>query len=118
MRLRWTLAFAALLAMMAAGSSCTPRPASPVRVWEDTRTIPTYEEGSPDPNPPFDLFSSTRFNYPYTMRTRLTERSRPRTWRTLNLENEYLKVAVVPDLGGHLLSAVDKTTGNEMFYAN
>ncbi|HEY3380908.1 MAG TPA: DUF5107 domain-containing protein [Vicinamibacterales bacterium] len=98
--------------------SCAPRAGSTVRVWEATRTIQTYEEGSPDPNPPFDLFSSTRFNYPYTMRTRLTEKRAPRTWRTLHLENEYLAVAVIPDLGGHLLSAVDKTTGKEMFYAN
>jgi hypothetical protein len=118
MRLRWTLAFAAVLAVITAATSCTSRSASPVRVWEDTRTIPTYEEGPPDPNPPFDLFSSTRFNYPYTMRTRLTDRSAPRTWRTLNLENEHLKVSVVPDLGGHLLSAVDKATGKEIFYAN
>jgi tetratricopeptide (TPR) repeat protein len=118
MRLRSTLAFAALLAVIAAAPSCAFRSASAVHVWEDTRTIPTYEEGLPDPNPPFDLFSSTRFNYPYTMRTRLTDRSAPRTWRTLNLENEYLKVSVVPDLGGHLLSAVDKATGKEMFYAN
>jgi tetratricopeptide (TPR) repeat protein len=92
--------------------------APPVRVWEATRTIPTYEEGLPDVNPPFDLFSSVRFNYPYTMRTALTDRRAPRTWRTLNLENEYLRVEVVPDLGGRLLSAVDKSTGREMFYAN
>jgi tetratricopeptide (TPR) repeat protein len=98
--------------------SCTPRAGSTVRVWEATRTIPTYEEGPPDPNPPFDLFSSTRFNYPYTMRTRLTDKRAPRTWRTLHLENEYLAVTVIPDLGGHLLSAVDKATGKEMFYAN
>jgi tetratricopeptide (TPR) repeat protein len=92
--------------------------APPVRVWEDTRTIPTYEQGPPDVNPPFDLFSSVRFNYPYTMRLALTDRRAPREWRTLNLENEYLRVEVVPDLGGHLLRAVDKATGADMFYAN
>jgi len=93
-------------------------PAEPVRVWEGTRTIPTYEQGPPDVNPPFDLFSSVRFNYPYTMRLALTDRREPREWRTLNLENEYLRVEVVPDLGGHLLRAVDKASGRDMFYAN
>ena len=39
-----------------------------VSVAEETRSIATYEEGLPDPNPPFDLFTSTRFNYPYTIR--------------------------------------------------
>jgi tetratricopeptide (TPR) repeat protein len=118
MRPRLRLAAAALLVFVPGALSCAPRPASQVRVWEGTRTMPTYEEGPPDPNPPFDLFSSTRFNYPYTMRTHLTDRRAPRTWRTLNLENEHLKISVVPDLGGHLLSVVDKATGKEMFYAN
>ena len=45
------------------------RPArAQVRVWEGTLTLPTYEEGLPNPNPPFDQFSSPRFNYPYALR--------------------------------------------------
>jgi predicted Zn-dependent protease len=89
-----------------------------VRVWEDRVEIPTYEEGAPDVNPPFDVFQTRRFNYPYTLRENLTETRAPRTWRTLNLENEYLKVVVLPDLGGHLYSCVDKSNGADLFYAN
>lgn len=97
-----------------------PGPAAPsgVRVWQDTLTLPTYEEGPPDPNPPFDLFTTTRFNYPYTLRMNTTGRSAPRAWRTLNLENAYLKCIVLPDLGGHLYSCRDKVNNAEMFYAN
>ncbi len=89
-----------------------------VRVWEATETIPTYEEGPPDVNPPFDLFTSSRFNYPYTLRENLTDRRSPRVWRTLNIENEYLRVSVLPDLGGRLWRCVDKANGASMFYAN
>jgi tetratricopeptide (TPR) repeat protein len=89
-----------------------------VRVWEGTETIPTYEEGPADVNPPFDLFASGRFNYPYTMRENLTDRRAPRVWRTLNLENEYLRVSVLPDLGGRLWRCTDKANGAAMFYAN
>ena len=65
-------------------------------------TIPTSEEGLPDPNPPFDFFNVGRFlNYPYTLRHNLVDRRIPRKWSTLNLENEYLKCTVLPDLGGH-----------------
>src|SRR6266581_507846 len=97
-----------------AGTSTTP-----VRVWEDSITIPTSEEGLPDPNPPFDFFNPGRFlNYPYTLRHNLVDRRIPRTWRTLNLENEYLKCTVLPDLGGHLYTCIDKITGVSMFYAN
>ena len=34
-----------------------------VRVWEETLTLPTCEEGLPDPNPPFDQFAVNRFNF-------------------------------------------------------
>jgi tetratricopeptide (TPR) repeat protein len=91
----------------------------PVRVWEDSMTIPTSEEGLPDPNPPFDFFNIGRFlNYPYTLRHNLVDRRIPRKWRTLNLENEYLKCTVLPDLGGHLYTCIDKINGASMFYAN
>ncbi len=92
--------------------------ADEVRVFETSETIPTYEEGLPDVNPPFDLFASGRFNYPYTIRENLTDRRSERVWRTLNLENEYLRVSVLPDLGGRLWRCVDKSNGASMFYAN
>jgi tetratricopeptide (TPR) repeat protein len=87
-------------------------------VWEGTLQIPTYAEGPANPNPPFDLFSYGRFNYPYPNRDALTDRREPVAWRTLNLENEYLRLTVLPDLGGHIYSCLDKRTGHEMFYAN
>ena len=77
-----------------------------------------YAEDAPNPNPPFDLFSFGRFNYPYPMRDGLTMRRETVSWRSLHLENEYLRVTVLPDLGGHLYSCLDKRTGREMFYAN
>ncbi len=90
-----------------------------VHVWQDTMEIPTYEEGLPDENPPFDQFvTNGRYNYPYTIRENLTNRVAPRKWRTLNLENEYLKCVILPDLGGHLYRCIDKRNGADLFYAN
>src|SRR4051794_27644292 len=89
-----------------------------VRAWEGTITLPTYEEDPPDTNAPFDLFTTSRFNYPYTIRDRLTSRRVLRRWRTLNLENEYLRCSVLPDLGGHLYTCTDKVNGQDLFYAN
>ncbi len=91
---------------------------APVRVWEDVMSLPTSAEGLPDPNPPFDLFKPRRLNYPYTLRTNLIDRREPRVWRTLNLENEYLRCVVLPDLGGHLYGCTDKINDVEVFYAN
>ncbi|MGB9435837.1 MAG: DUF5107 domain-containing protein [Candidatus Acidiferrum sp.] len=90
-----------------------------VHVWQDTMELPTYEEGPPDENPPFDQFvTNGRYNYPYTLRENLNNRVAPRRWRTLNLENEYLKCVILPDLGGHLYRCIDKRNGADMFYAN
>lgn len=90
-----------------------------VHVWQDTMEMPTYEEGPPDENPPFDQFvTNGRYNYPYTMRENLTNRVAPHRWRALNLENEYLKCVILPDLGGHLYRCIDKRNGADLFYKN
>ncbi|UWZ83700.1 DUF5107 domain-containing protein [Occallatibacter riparius] len=89
-----------------------------VRVWQGTLTLPTYEEAAPDPNPPFDQYANDRFNYPYTLRTNLTNQRTDHAWRAVFLENEYLKCSVLPDLGGHLYTCTDKISGQPMFYAN
>jgi len=89
-----------------------------VRVWQGTLTLPTYEEGVPDPNPPFDQYANSRFNYPYTLRHTLTDHRTDHAWRALFLENEYLKCSVLPDLGGHLYTCRDKISGQAMFYEN
>jgi Flp pilus assembly protein TadD len=83
-----------------------------------TFTWPSYDEGRPDPNPPFDIYATTEFNYPYTLRTSLTGTKTDHTWRSVVLENEYLKCTILPDLGGHIYTCLDKINGQPMFYAN
>ena len=75
--------------------------AAAVHAWEGTITIPTYKLGSADPKPPFP--SITRRNvYPYQMLDGPTDHKIEKTYRTIYLENEYLKLIILPDLGGHL----------------
>src|SRR5258708_31216303 len=87
-----------------------------VSVWQGTLTLPTYEEGPPDPNPPFDQFATNRFNYPYTLRNNLTDRRVDHEWRAIYLENEYLKCSVLPDIGGHPYTSVDKIKSKPSFF--
>jgi len=109
--------FCALLLVGMFFAICRPA-AAQVKVWQGTMTLPTYEEGQPDPNPPFDIYETTRFNYPYTLRTDLTGVRADHAWRAIFLENEYLKCSVLPDIGGHLYTCIDKISGQPMFYAN
>jgi Domain of unknown function (DUF5107) len=95
-----------------------PSSRAQVRVWQGVLEIPVYEEGSPDPNPSFDQFAGNRFNYPYTLRTEITDHRVAKKLRAVYLENEYLKCSVLPDIGGHVYTCIDKINGQPMFYAN
>ena len=109
--------FCALLLMATLSATCLSL-AAQVKVWQGTLTLPTYQEGRPDPNPPFDVYATNRMNYPYTMRTNLTGVKADHSWRAIFLENEYLKCTVLPDFGGRLYTCIDKISGQPMFYAN
>ena len=108
----WVFAFTAIVVI-----TCGPLEAQ-VKVWQGSITLPTYEEGNPDPNPPFDIYSTTQFSYPYTLRENLTGKKEDHVWRAVFLENEYLKCTVLPDIGGHVYTCIDKVSGQPMFYAN
>lgn len=96
------------------------------RAWQGSITIPTYG-WSDDINPKFwaledQIKLSTTVKgaivYPYTMQDHLSRTKEDRSYKALFLENEYLKVTCLPELGGRLHSVLDKTTGEETFHLN
>jgi len=90
---------------------------SAVTVREGTITIPTYPWGPGDLNPHFP-WTYGKPIYPYPLLDELSRRKVPRTYRTMILENDFLRVTVLPELGGHVHSVYDKAAGREMFYVN
>lgn len=97
-----------------------------VKAWEGSVTIPTYP-WQEDINPKFwaleggaKLSTTVRgaVIYPYVMQDHLLREKTDCTYKALFLENEYLKVTCLPELGGRLHSVLDKTTGKEMFHRN
>ena len=94
-----------------------PQAAEKVRAWEGTLTIPTYPWQPDDLNPKFFTLEGSII-YPYTMQDHLSNQKRDRTYKALFLENEYLKVICLPELGGRIHSVLDKSTGREMFHTN
>src|SRR5512137_1681083 len=98
-----------------------PRPAAAqVRAWEDTIVLPTYEIGPSEPNPIF--YSGRAYQsakgpiYPYPLLDKLTDVKRDKTYRILTLENEYVRIGVLPEIGGRIFEAVDKTNGYDFVY--
>jgi tetratricopeptide (TPR) repeat protein len=98
-------------------AGCLPGIAENVRVWQAPLEIPTYLLGAEDANPPFSLADQRR-NYPYTLLDDLTDQRETKSYTAVYLENEYLKVIVLPELGGHLYSLYDKVNKHEVFYRN
>jgi tetratricopeptide (TPR) repeat protein len=91
-----------------------------VTVSKGTISLPTYEEAPPDENPPFPRFKPELPQpvYPYTIRPKSTNTMARKTWRTLEIDNEYLHCIILPDLGGRIYSCIDKVTKHDLFYAN
>lgn len=93
---------------------------SEVRVWEEPLVIPTYKVGKPDLNPIF--YSGRAYQgakgavYPYPMLDRLTDVREDKTYNAIYLENDYVKICVLPEIGGRIFSALDKTNNYDFFY--
>ncbi|MCC7377576.1 MAG: DUF5107 domain-containing protein [Verrucomicrobiales bacterium] len=91
-----------------------------VRVWNETLELPTYLPEAPDKNPMFlerrvYQGSSGRI-YPLPFTDRIRVHPVPRAWRAVWIENEYLRVLVLPELGGRIHAAQDKTNGYDFIY--
>lgn len=87
-----------------------------VKTGAGTLTLPTYGWHD-DVNPAFAEYEGSIY-YPYTRQDLIDFRKQDRTYRTLWLENEYLRVTCLPELGGRIHSVFDKTTNTEMFHKN
>lgn len=82
-----------------------------------TITIPTYRLGPADPSPQFPLVNPNPV-YPYTMLDDLSGQKGDEVYRAIYLENKYLKITILPQLGGHVYSVYDKIDRREVLYRN
>lgn len=101
--------------------SITPTLAdSTVKIWEEPLVVPTYEVGKPDPNPRF--YTGRTYQgaqgrvYPYPMLDVLTDNRKDKTYKAVYLENEYVKICVLPEIGGRIFAALDKTNDYDFLY--
>ncbi|MHC4170346.1 MAG: DUF5107 domain-containing protein, partial [Planctomycetota bacterium] len=94
--------------------------ASLVRVWEEPLTLPTYRLDPPGLNPMFYTNESyqgaKKKIYPYPFQDQVTNIREEKTYKALYLENDYIKLSILPEIGGRLFSALDKTNNYEIFY--
>ena len=100
-----------------------PAPADltgPVKAWRADVEILTYEPGKPDLNPMFlekrVYQGSSGVVYPLPFIDRIATEPEKRNWKAIHIENEYLRLMILPEIGGRIHIGYDKTTGYDFFY--
>ena len=84
-------------------------------IKEEIRNIKTYPFSDRDPNP--ILIRDPRL-YPYHVFDGYSHDGRSMPWKVVRLENDFIEVYVLPDVGGKVWGAVEKSTGEEFIYRN
>ncbi|WP_037290086.1 tetratricopeptide repeat protein [Saccharibacillus sacchari] len=91
-------------------------------IWEETVHIPTYGVGAPNKNPMFlekrVYQGSSGRVYPHPVIDRIEDEKKPVPYQIVVLENEYVRIEVMPELGGRIYRAVDRTNGQDFVYYN
>lgn len=93
-----------------------------VKVWEEQVIIPTYPVGEPDKNPMFlekrVYQGSSGRVYPHTVIDKIYDDKKDKEYTAVFLENDYIKVMILPEIGGRIQRATDKTNGYDFVYYN
>ena len=93
-----------------------------IKAWREKVTIPTYEVGKPEKNPMFlekrVYQGSSGVVYPYPVIETISDTKEDKDYLAVFLENEYIKVMVLPELGGRVQMAYDKIKQRHFVYYN
>jgi Tfp pilus assembly protein PilF len=81
-------------------------------VKEYDRVFTTYPYSDPDPVPAMSRF------YPYFRYDGFTDKPVQKKWKVVELSNDYLQILILPEIGGKIWAAIDKTTGKPFIYFN
>ncbi|MGG6309426.1 DUF5107 domain-containing protein [Paenibacillus macerans] len=96
--------------------------AAAVRAWEEDKAIPTYGVGEPDKNPMFlekrVYQGSSGRVYPHPVIDKIADEKKDVSYRLVILENEYVRIEIMPELGGRIYRALDKTNNYDFVYYN
>ena len=97
--------------LWATASSASPfSPSATVKEYEQAFT--TYPFSDPDPVP-----AMTRY-YPYFRYDGFTDKPVQKKWKVVELSTDYLQLLILPEVGGKVWAAIEKSTGRSFLYYN
>ena len=93
-----------------------------VKAWIEKVWIPTYLAGAPEKNPLFlekrVYQGSSGVVYPHPVIEQIADHKTDKEYTAVFLENEYLRIMLLPELGGRVQRAYDKVRGRDFVYYN
>ncbi|KAF2329331.1 DUF5107 domain-containing protein [Flavobacterium nitrogenifigens] len=104
--------FRPLLSFLLLGSLFVSAQNKPT-IKEYKKVFTTYPFSDPDPIPKPD----TKF-YPYFRFDGFTDKPVQKEWKVIEIENDYIKLMILPEIGGKVWSAIEKSTGKDIVYNN
>lgn len=94
----------------------------PVSLTHKTLTIPTYSTSKPEKNPMFlenrVYQGSSGKVYPYPVTEHVDSTPHDQDYEAVIMENDYLQVTFLPELGGRIQRMLDKTNNYDFVYYN
>lgn len=98
------------------------QPADGVAAWQEPVTIDSYLPELPSRYPAYldrrVYQGSSGRVYPLPFHDRISPHRKPVQWAAVHLENRWLRVMVLPELGGRIHVGHDRTNGYDFFYRN
>ncbi len=88
---------------------------SSASIIEETMSLDTYPFHTPNPVP---IVAENPKIPPYFKFEGYSHSPIKKNWKVVTLENEYIKLWVLPEIGGKVWGAIEKTTGEEFLYKN
>lgn len=85
------------------------------KIMEYDKSLLTYDFSDPNPIP---ILSKNPKIYPYFTFDGYDLNSEQKKFKIIELENDYVQVFVMPEVGGKVWGAIEKSTGNEFIYRN
>ena len=85
---------------------------TPATVKEYQKTFPTYPFSDPNPIP---LLTPV---YPYFRFDGFTDKPVNKEWKVVELENPWIRLLILPEIGGKIWAAVEKSTDRPFLYYN
>jgi tetratricopeptide (TPR) repeat protein len=93
-----------------------------VAAWRENVVIDTYEPLAPETFPMF--FENRVYQgssgkiYPLPFYNRISQEKAPREWDAIHMENKFLRLMILPELGGRIHIGFDKSANYDFFYRN